>query len=260
MSFVTKLTGRSPTAVASAASVSATWLQWWTLDHGDEQHVVGEAYYLHDLLQVCGGRTSNGPRIKLATAQLVLEPSNPLDRNAVAVFIGGAKVGYLPREDALRFHHVIRYLSDAGRPATCRARFTGAWDRGPRDRGHVGVVLDIGLEPRPLRRSPAFLPCGRSVTVVDEEKHQELLAGFLDRSTRLETVALLGGLDDRQRLGVYIGGHLVGRLTPKMTERYLPLASYVHHTGFPPSCEAVIRRGDKKVEVELNVCHPQRDL
>lgn len=259
MTFITRRPG-GRLAIAAPMAVSATWLQWWTLDHGDEQPVVGEAYHLHDLLQVCGGRTPDGPRIKLATAQLVMEPRNPHDRNAVAVLIGGTKVGYLPRGDAPGFHHVIRFLSDAGQPATCRARFTGAWDRGPRDRGHVGVVLDVRLEPRPLRPSPAFLPCGRSVTVVDEEEHQELLAGFLGHHHLLETVALLGGLDDRQRLGVYLGGHLVGRLTPKMTERYLPLASYVHHAGFPPSCEAVIMRGDKKVEVQLSLCHPTRDL
>lgn len=52
-------------------------------------------------------------------AELVPEPKNPADRNAVAVLIGGKKVGYLNRREAATYATVMK-----GQRATCPAQIT----------------------------------------------------------------------------------------------------------------------------------------
>jgi len=54
-----------------------------------------------------------------AQAELVPEPKNPADRNAVAVLIGGKKVGYLSREEAVIYAKKMK-----GQRATCPAQIT----------------------------------------------------------------------------------------------------------------------------------------
>lgn len=100
--------------------------------------VVGESNYQAALLAVSGGKTPDGPAQTEHLAQLVAEPSNPYDRNAVRVEIDGRLVGYLPRQFAGRLSAVLREIEG---PAMCQARITGGWDRGGGDTGSFGVVL-----------------------------------------------------------------------------------------------------------------------
>jgi len=100
--------------------------------------VVGESHYQAALLAVSGGKTPDGPERTDHVAQLVLEPTNPYDRNAVRVEIDGRLVGYLPKAFASRLAPTLRELAA---PAFCQARITGGWDRGRGDTGSFGVVL-----------------------------------------------------------------------------------------------------------------------
>lgn len=115
----------------------------WVL--GDGRYgirAVGESNYQEALEQVCGGRKPKGVN-KIVTAQLVLEDDNPYDSNAVAVLVGGLKVGYLSRADARDFREQAGDRLESARRILCRGKVRGGWERGPRDRGHFGVVLDI---------------------------------------------------------------------------------------------------------------------
>jgi hypothetical protein len=67
-------------------------------------------------------------------------------------------VGYLPREDAPHFHAVIDKLTAKDRPATCRARLTGGWDRGRHDRGSIELRILTGRRPANWNGRVAFLP------------------------------------------------------------------------------------------------------
>lgn len=106
--------------------------------------IVGESNYQDALETLCGGRTEDGAEFYCAVV-LVPEPSNPHDRNAVAAFIKGHKVGYLSREvaaDAVRAFRSARVLE-----GVAGAVIVGGWER-PRkgrapDRGHFGVRLDV---------------------------------------------------------------------------------------------------------------------
>ena len=115
----------------------------WVL--GDGRYAigaVGESNYQEALERVAGGRKPNGVNKKI-TAELRPEDDNPYDANAVAVLIDGRKIGYLSRSHARTFRtEAGERLATAAR-VLCRGRIRGGWNRGPRDRGHFGVTLDI---------------------------------------------------------------------------------------------------------------------
>lgn len=106
--------------------------------------VVGEGRYQPALLALTGGRTIEGPANRDHIATLVAEPTNPYDENAISVRVGGRLVGYLTREDGIRYQPVVRWAADKGRTIACEAFLIGGWDRGQHDHGSVGIVLHLG--------------------------------------------------------------------------------------------------------------------
>ena len=76
-----------------------------------------------------------------ATAALVPEPENPHDPNAIKVTIGGTLVGYLSRDDAVRYGPAVRLLRENGRVLACAAVIGG---RGPdSETANLGVFLQL---------------------------------------------------------------------------------------------------------------------
>lgn len=119
---------RSPASAAGATMASFT----------RPIEVVGESNYQSALLAAAGGKTADGPARTEHLALLVPEPSNPYDKNAVRVEIGGRLVGYLSRAVARELSADLRRI---GTPLACHARITGGWNRGGGDTGSFGVVL-----------------------------------------------------------------------------------------------------------------------
>jgi hypothetical protein len=111
--------------------------------------VSGESHYQGTLEVIAGGRTIDGARNRDHQVMLLPEPSNPYDPNAVRVFVGPpwGKVGYLSREDAIRYQPVIVRLAWMGKVFGCRASLEGGWDRGRGDRGMFGVRLHLNTPP-----------------------------------------------------------------------------------------------------------------
>jgi tetratricopeptide (TPR) repeat protein len=64
--------------------------------------VVGESHYQDELWQAIGGWSPDRVRVEIE-AVLVTEPDNLFDKNAISVWIGGMRVGYLCREDAAEY-------------------------------------------------------------------------------------------------------------------------------------------------------------
>ena len=64
-----------------------------------------------------------GPNGELI-AELVREPGNQHDRNAIRVVAGGQTVGYLERSEAADYQPLLRHLEGLGRRALCRALLT----------------------------------------------------------------------------------------------------------------------------------------
>lgn len=102
--------------------------------------VVGESSYQSELISVVGPYRSDGYDTEM-WATIELEPTNPLDQNAVAVKINGRKVGYLERDQALRVGAQMR--EDGIDTSRCRARIRGGWQTSNLELGLFGVRLAI---------------------------------------------------------------------------------------------------------------------
>lgn len=246
---------RSSLVTAPTVAVPSTWLQPPAFRQGGYLvDIVGESHYQEALEAASGGRTSEGAKVPLVTAQLVREASNRYDANAVRVDLGGHTVGYLSREHAPVFHPMLAELAAGDEPATCRAWLTGGWWRGALDVGHFGLCLDLHPELHVIS-TPLLMPFGGRVSVTGEEAVQDKLLTLLDGDERREKVATLHLADSV--VAVNIGDETVGRLTPKMSERYRPWVIEVLDAGFDDAtCEARVVRGDNKVEVYVRLAKP----
>ena len=72
-----------------------------------------------------GGRTEESAEFECVAA-LVPEPDNAFDSNAVMVFIGEQKIGYLPRKQAEQYNMArVRHGVDL---VSCAALIVGGWD------------------------------------------------------------------------------------------------------------------------------------
>lgn len=255
-----------PTATLTRPGVvvGSTWMQAPTLAAGGEQQIVGEARRQDVLEALAGGRDDRGCLVRHVTAELVLEPENQYDSDAVRVDVGGRAVGYIPRDEAPDFHPVIAALWAAGAPATCRATLTGGWAR-PDDRGNIGLCLDIDNELRRADGTVPLIPFGPRVVVTCEEHYQDFLAVLLKANTRL-TVPLARLVEHRANphtpkqagpaVAVAIGDGVAGYLTPAMAKRYIPLIRHVLEQAAEPTCSGSLKRTEKQIEVRLEVAHP----
>jgi len=245
-----------PAAEPPEFVVPATWLQWPTLQPGGEQPVAGESAYADALEAIAEARTWGGVKRRLVTAQLVREPDNRYDTDAVRVDVGGCTVGYLPRAAAPRFHAILGRLAEAHRAATARARLTGGWERGPAGRGTIGIVLDIDPRISLLAPNCPFLPGDVAVAVSREERHQHDLEEFVRTAPGTTLSAMLGVTDRDATVVVSIAGREVGVLTPATSRRYLPVIREVEAAGFTASCDALVTRGRNKLEVRVLLPRP----
>jgi hypothetical protein len=105
--------------------------------------VVGESRYQDALLELTGGRRHYAGVRMAAVANLVPEPANAADPDAVAVVIAGRRVGYLPRDEASRRRAVISETIQRSGEATCAATIVGGWEREHGDVGYFGVHLRL---------------------------------------------------------------------------------------------------------------------
>lgn len=116
--------------------------QFVWLPGGCEVQVAGESFH-EDAIRAA---ESSSPGSPLA-AVIVPEPDNAHDPNAVAVYVNGQHVGYLPRETARRAQPAIAAFIDAhdGRLPSCPAEI----------RWHdVGPQVVLLLDPAPLSLPP----------------------------------------------------------------------------------------------------------
>lgn len=103
--------------------------------------VVGESHHQDALLALTGGRRHYGGVDVWTAAELVPDPTDPIDPEAIAVLVSGERVGWLPRPAAHRYRSLVEAALARDGEASCVARIRGGWDRGRDDIGRFGVVL-----------------------------------------------------------------------------------------------------------------------
>jgi hypothetical protein len=220
-----------------AAPRAVSWLQLPALNLGPAVNAAGESHYEDALETVASGRTCFGVRIPLITAELVREPTNPYDPNAVRVEANGRQLGYVAKEDAPRFHAVIDKLAAQDRLTTCRARLTGGWDRGQLDRGSIGLQLLTGRRPTLWNGRAAFLPAAP----YHENREVRLLPGLpaeaWPRDKAIVTLADAGAGALALRHGEIWLGHITNRPD---------LVAYIGRivtAGLPPTARVRVQQG-----------------
>lgn len=127
---------------------------------GDEPlDVVGESHYQEELWAIVGGRRL-APVRHDTYAILLPEPDNPVDENAISVWVELKLVGYLSREDAALYRDgLLRLIAEnEPRPIALHAQIVGGGEHEDR-LGYLGVFLDhdptdFGLQPHPVQHIP----------------------------------------------------------------------------------------------------------
>ncbi|HEY5686259.1 MAG TPA: bifunctional DNA primase/polymerase [Acidimicrobiia bacterium] len=105
--------------------------------------LVGESRCQDELLSLIGGRRPYGGVDVRAVAELIPDPANPYDADAIEVRIDGLRVGYLRHDAAVAHRAEVEDSLDLHGFATCQARIRGGWDRGHGDVGALGVTLEL---------------------------------------------------------------------------------------------------------------------
>lgn len=131
-------------------------------------------------------RGSDG-EVEGVEVELVAEPDNPHDANAISVRWRGRVLGYLSREDALRYKQPIRRIIASGLLAATTARMWG-YDDGAQFRARVTVALPEPELITPLNEAPTgvstLLPWGSGIQVLKEENHFDMLSSHVPTDRR----------------------------------------------------------------------------
>ena len=109
--------------------------------HEEMVNVVGESYYQPAIRAACGARVNEDVFFE-CLAELVPEPENPYDSNAVKVLIDGQKVGHLSRSDAVEFGPTIAEAIENQGPGIVRAVIAGHKDS---ETTNLGVFLHLRI-------------------------------------------------------------------------------------------------------------------
>ncbi|UKA60842.1 HIRAN domain-containing protein [Arthrobacter sp. FW306-2-2C-D06B] len=184
------------------------------------------------------GRDSEAEGVQV---ELVAEPDNPYDVNAISVRWRNQVLGYLSREDAIRYTQPIRRIIASGLTAATTARIW-AYDAGDRLQARVTVALPEPELIAPLNEAPAgvttLVPWGSAIQVLKEENHFDILcnhvptdgAGLLLVSLHKATRTLKNATE-RPFVEVRLDGRRVGELSNVTSAHLLPLLEHTETIG-----------------------------
>lgn len=230
--------------------------------------VAGEYYRQDNVSRLFKGIRISGPdgaELELP-ATLVPDPSNPFDRNAVAVYVNDLHVGYMERGDAATYHRPVADMASRGLAATVRSR---QWARGRGGDVHARVTLSLPepdgfMAANELPESAVILPAGNTIQVTRENEHMDVLTPWLNPLGREVSLAatLHAIIDIRARsaveaVEVQVGGNAVGILTPTQTANLLPLVKFFNDRHLVPVACATLKGNTIKADLTLHVAKAQ---
>ncbi|MEA2424930.1 MAG: hypothetical protein QOH13_1340 [Thermoleophilaceae bacterium] len=110
------------------------------IEGDDLVYVVGTSHYQPELKKVSGRQADEEIRVE-KTATLHPEPDNPHDPNAIAVRIDGDLVGYLSRDENVRWQEIVKQLATHDHVAAAEAMVAGRAPGG--GTSNLGVFLRL---------------------------------------------------------------------------------------------------------------------
>lgn len=229
--------------------------------------VVGESHYGKSIRALFGKRLQPGGSEIETTVQLLPDPKNKFDRNAVGVWAGSRQLGHLSREDAARYEPVLSSLVAQGWAPQVSARVWAAdWSAGRDGDGFQASVRVDLAEPHllvPANPPPSgahrMLPRGSAIQVTGEEKHLDTLVPWLRAEGECWVHVTLHELVEqlarttRTVIEVRIAGDRVGQLTPKMSGEVLAAVRHLDQHGLACGAQAIVKGNRIKAEVVLFV-------
>ncbi|MHA7210075.1 HIRAN domain-containing protein [Arthrobacter sp. MDT1-65] len=211
--------------------------------------VAGEQFREKQLVQVLGRRPRLDEELEEQhDAELIPEPDNPHDANAVSVRIKGHVVGYLERSVAAKYASIFHRIAASGHTAVTSARVWATTSRSWSDETRIGFHSRVSVflpEPHqilPLNRSPltdiAVLPWGGALQVTGEDKHFDYLFNYVSTDGEGLVVLTLHRLihtlkngAERELIEVRLDGERVGQLTAATSGHYLPTVRHAADMG-----------------------------
>ncbi|MEH1130055.1 HIRAN domain-containing protein [Micromonospora sp. CPCC 206061] len=231
--------------------------------------VAGESHHAKAIRAVVGpDLKSGGSEIKV-DVQLLPEPNNRFDRNAIAVWCGNHQLGYLPKEVAPQYVSVLSGLVANGWTPQVQARIWASvfsYDDEPgRGEFHASVTLDLA-EPHmlvPTNMPPngehRTLPLGNAIQVTGEDRHLDALAPHLRPEGETWAYATLHEVVEETArtskaiVEIRINDERVGQLTPKMSSEVLPAIRHLAEAGVTTAARVIVKGNRIKAEVVLYV-------
>jgi hypothetical protein len=247
----------APTGVAVAPWAKAN--SW--------QNVVGESNYdaaFRALLQRNRPpRGDYGAEMNGLPAAVVADPGNPYDQSAVAVWVQGEHVGFLPRDAAASYYPALADLAERGEYLQVEAR-VWAYDEEGDVRGSVTLVLPPpdGVQSfnEPPEEPHQVWPHGGAIQVTCEEQHMDVLGRFVsDRDRHLAVTLHAIEVQKTPRSTAYravevrLDGQRVGELTKGMSEKVIDVVDFIASKGRLPLCRAVLKGSPLRAELTLQV-------
>jgi hypothetical protein len=232
------------------------------------QNVAGESYYTQNLRKVL--KQNRAPRgdyggVELTglPAAVVADPGNPYDPNAVAVWVQGELVGFLPRDAAAQYAPALADLAERGEYLRVEARVWASADAGD-FHGSVTVTLPPPEGVQSFNEHPEqpyqVLPSGGAIQVTGEEGHMEVLRRYTGDRERHLAVTLHAVEEAKtarstpyRAVEVRLDGERVGVLTKAMSEKLVDVVEFVSQKGRLPVCRAVLKGSPLRAELTLQV-------
>jgi hypothetical protein len=208
-------------------------------------------------------RGDYGAEMNGLPAAIVADPGNPLDPSAVAVWVQGEHVGFLPRDAATAYHPALADLAERREYLRVDAR-VWAYDEDGDVRGSVTLILppSDGVQSfnEPPEQAHQVLPHGVAMQVTCEEQHMDVLGPFVSDRDRHVAVTL-HAIDVQKTprstayraVEVRLGGQRAGELTKGMSEKILDVVDFVDSKGRLPLCRAVLKGSPLRAELTLQV-------
>ena len=225
--------------------------------------LAGESHYFDAIYAAAGRRTGE----YFAIAEIIREPDNKFDANAVRVEINGRTVGYIPREEAPSFHALLNYGTSINKRVFASCRVWVSDD----EESYGSVSLDIddpnsALPPVNAAEVPSsaiIWPIGNILQVSEESKNIENVKVIFEklRDAHSPTVLFELAVDttkpEKPEIHVLFNGLKVGELSPASGKKFLSAAEKLSAMGKKLFVKGEVRGNSLAVEIRISAKSPE---
>lgn len=232
--------------------------------------IVGEFYHQQGIVAALQTKPTRDDYVtEDVEAELVPEPSNPHDPNAIGVRVRGYLVGHLDRDTVRDFApHVHRVAASGLRVTTAGqifAQYRDGYDSSNKAKLYAEARISLPdpdlILPLNVNRMDgvAVLPRGGTLQVTGEEEHFEHLFDYLPQSGRAAVILTLHPIERRLKNGdtrhiaeVRLDGERVGQLTPGSSAHFLPTIERIDADGYTLGVWATLTGNELSAELKIH--------